>query len=46
MTNYNVYSPMTGHLWQLPPKDTDWYFFPTQDKMEIIETIANTLYWY
>jgi hypothetical protein len=46
LTNYNVKSPMRGHLWQLPPKDTDWYFFPTQDKMEIVETICNTLYWY
>jgi hypothetical protein len=46
LTNYNVRSPMRGHTWTLPPKDTDWYFFPSQDKTEIIETICNTMYWY
>jgi len=46
LINCNVKSPMKGHVWEFPPKDLEWCFFPTQDKMEIIEAISNHMYWY
>lgn len=45
--NFNVESNVGGnHAWELMPTDTDWYFFPTQPREEIVETLANTLHWY
>lgn len=45
--NYNIESSNgKQHEWAIMPSDTDWIFFPTQTREEIIETIANTLHWY
>ena len=46
LMNYNIESPIGQHLWEHMPTDTDLYFMPTQDRDEIIETIANTMHWY
>lgn len=40
-TNYNIESPVGGpHEWKVMPTNVDLYFFPSQDRDEISETIA------
>jgi hypothetical protein len=47
VTNYNIESPVGGKSsWRLKPNDLDLYFFPTQDRDEISETIAVHMKYY
>lgn len=47
VTNYNVESPVGGsHSWKLQANDLDLYFFPTQDRDEISETVAVHMKYY
>lgn len=47
VTNYNIESPVgKRHSWKLKPNDLDLYFFPTQDRDEISETIAVHMKYY
>jgi hypothetical protein len=46
MINNNVESAMRGHSWGIMPMDDDFYFFPTQSKEEMIETMATAIRWY
>lgn len=41
VTNYKVASSVGGeHSWKIQPSDLDLYFFPSQDRDEIAETVA------
>ena len=47
VTNYNIQSPVGRmHSWKIYPNDLDLYFFPTQDRNEISETIAVHMKYY
>jgi hypothetical protein len=47
VANYNIESPVGGKSsWRLKPNDLDLYFFPTQDRDEISETIAVHMKYY
>lgn len=47
MTNYNLTSPTGGaHSWKIGTNDLDIYFFPTQSRDEISETIAVHMKYY
>lgn len=47
ITNYNLSSPVGGpHDWQIGVNDFDLYFFPTQDRDEISETVSVHLKYY
>lgn len=47
ITNYKVLSKVGGpHSWILQPSDFDLFFFPTQDRDEISETIATQMKYY
>lgn len=46
-TNYNIKSPVGGRAtWKIYPNDLDLYFFPSQDRDEISETIAVHMKYY
>ena len=47
VTNYNIKSPVgRRHSWKIYPNDLDLYFFPTQDRDEISETVAVHMKYY
>jgi hypothetical protein len=47
VTNYNIKSPVgRRHAWKIYPNDLDLYFFPTQDRDEISETVAVHMKYY
>ena len=46
LSNFNVFSPMQGHEWLQAQQDLELYFFPSQPTEEMIECIANFMYWY
>lgn len=47
VTNYNIESPVgKRHSWKVKPNDLDIYFFPTQDRDEISETVAVHMKYY
>ena len=47
ITNYNLQSPTgRGHEFKINQNDLDLYFFPSQDKDEISETIAVHMRYY
>ncbi len=47
VTNYNLESPVGGgHSWDIGTNDLDLYFFPTQDRDEISETVAVHMKYY
>lgn len=47
LINTNIESAVGGgSKWEIMPSDTDWYFFPTQPKNEIVEAIATAMRWY
>ena len=47
VSNYNIKSPVgRTHSWKIHPNDLDLYFFPTQDRDEISETIAVHMKYY
>ena len=46
LTNYNVESPVAAHTWSIGLNDLDLYFFPSQDRDEISETIAVHMKYY
>jgi hypothetical protein len=47
ITNYNLLSPVGGgHEFRISPSDFDCYFFPTQGREEIAETIATRMRYY
>jgi len=47
VTNYNIKSPVGGrHEWKIYPSDLDLYFFPSQDREEISETVLVHMKYY
>lgn len=47
VTNYNIKSPVgKRHSWKIYPNDLDLYFFPTQDREEISETVLVHMKYY
>jgi|688.fasta_scaffold21308_10 hypothetical protein len=47
VTNYNIKSPVGKRVsWNIYPNDLDLYFFPSQDRDEISETIAVHMKYY
>jgi hypothetical protein len=47
VTNYNIKSPVgKRHSWKIYPNDLDLYFFPSQDRDEISETVAVHMKYY
>lgn len=47
VTNYNIKSPVGKRVsWQIYPNDLDLYFFPSQNKNEISETVAVHMKYY
>lgn len=46
VTNYKVASSLGQHEWKVMPSDLDLYFFPSQDRDEISETVAVHIKYY